>query len=348
MRHFVTIIILILSVADMSAARPLRGRLVDFRNKPITSAKIYVHDLDNYVKPDKQGRFRVEGVNPDDTIYVKWRGRFYGIPVERSRGVTVKFDREPNNTPVVSLGLFGTMHSNNHNGPVQHIIPYSTVVEIMRQESLKYYDSEEDLLAEAELTTEPFRGRLFDYKNKPIKNAKVYARGSNRFVKTDGQGKFLLYGVHSSDTVFVSWKGDIYDIPVEGNNGAVIKFGKDQPKRLDLVDTGAGLMDARQYNGPRAVRTAQELEAMGTSNLAYAMQGMKGVTVSSPKKAGDPPIVRVRGSEPLWILDGVRQTEMPDLSVMEIERIEVLHDGGMYGIGAMGGVINITTKGTNF
>lgn len=347
MKHVVAFLASILTVAAMSGTEPLRGRLVDFKNKPITSAKIYVHDLKNFVKPDKQGSFRLEDVNPDDTIYVKWRGRFYGIPVEGSRGVTVKFDREPNNSEYVEMGIMGTVRANNNTTPIHRYVTMNMAVEIIRQESIKYYNREEDIVEEVELMTKPFRGRLFDYKNKPIKKAKVFSRNSSRYVTTDSEGKFLLYGVHDSDTVFVKWKGEIYDIPVEGNNGSVIKFGKDYPKHRDFVDTGKGLMDAGLYNGSRDVRTAKQLEATGESDLIQSLKGVVGVHTYYDKDGKSKISIRQMG-DPLWIVDGVEMTEFPEITVMEVERVEILKDGSFYGTRGMNGVIVVTTKGSGF
>ena len=349
MKHVVAFLVSILTVVAMSGAGPLRGRLVDFKNKPIKSAKIYVHDLKNFVKPDKQGYFHLEDVNPDDTIYVKWRGRFYGIPVEGSRGVTVKFDREPNNSGYVNMGIMGIVRANNNTTPIHRYATMDMAVEIMKQESLKYYNREEDLVEEAgrdgmTFTSKPFKGQLFDYKNKPIKNARVFTHNPKRYVKTDREGRFALYEVLTTDTIYVKWKGEYYDIPVEGN-GMVVKFGKDYPKHRDFVDTGKGLIDARLYNGPRDVRTAKQLEATGESDLIKALKGVSSV-LTYYDKDGKLKISIRQGGDPLWIVDGVEMTEFPDITVMEVERVEILKDGALYGTRGMNGVIVVTTKGS--
>lgn len=195
---------------------------------------------------------------------------------------------------------------------------------------------------------ETFHGHLFDYKGKPIRGAVVYTNDPFDYVKSDSEGKFLIDNIVETDTIHIKYDGYIHDIAMDGSKGMYIKILRDTGRRVkrDLVNTGAGMMDARDYNGPRAVRTSEQLEAMGTTDIALAMQGMKGVNVRRNKNGSYE--VLVRGSNPLWILDGVRMPEMPDLTVMEVEKIEVLHDGGLYGIGGFGGVINITTKGSNF
>ena len=195
---------------------------------------------------------------------------------------------------------------------------------------------------------ETFHGHLFDYKGKPIRGVVVYTSDPFDYVKSDRDGNFLLDNVVDTDTVHIKHDGYIHDIAMDGSKGMYIKIQRSHGRRIggDLVSTGAGMVDVRQYNGPRAVRTAKELEAMGTSDLALAMLGMKGVTVGRDKD-GKPEMLISNRRNPLWILDGIRMTEMPDLTVMEVEKIEVLHDGGMYGLGAWSGVVNITTKGSS-
>ena len=343
MKSIIAFLITVFFVFSVSALNPLRGQLYDYKNKPIKSAKIYMRGSKDYVKTDKEGRFFLDNVDPADTIYIKWRGQFYDVPVDSCLGMSIKFDREPINTEYIEAGIMGTISVRNFNSRIQRYIPVTTATQILKKEAWKNDKKAKDAALEAV----PFRGRLFDYRSKPIKNAKVYTSDPDNYVKTDKEGKFLLYDVLPDDTVFVKWKGEIYDIPVDSGRGMSVKFGKDYPKRYDVVNTGAGMVDARYYNGPRAVRTAKELEMMGSQNIVFAMQGMKGVTLSPPNKPNESYKVYVRNGSPLWILDGIRMPDMPDITVSEIERIEVLHDGGMYGLGAMGGVVVITTKGSN-
>lgn len=344
MKSIVALLASLFFVAAMSASNPLRGRLLDFKNKPIKSAKIYVRGSKKYVKPDNQGRFYLKSVEPDDTIYVKWRGQVYDIPVDSCLGMSIKFDREPFNVEYADMGIMGQVRD-SYNGRTKRYVPITTALDIMKKEAWK--NNPDDMSAnDMTFTSEPFNGHLYDYKGKPIKNARVYTRDPEDYVKTDKQGKFVLYDVFPSDTVFVKWKGYIYDIPVEGGRGMSVKFGKDYPKRRDYVDTGKGLIDAGLYNGPRDVRTAKQLEATGQSDLIQALKGVSGVHAYYDSEGKSKISIR-QGGDPLWIVDGVEMTEFPDLTVMEVERVEILKDGSFYGTRGMNGVVVVTTKGSN-
>ena len=193
-----------------------------------------------------------------------------------------------------------------------------------------------------------FHGHLVDYKGKPIRGAVVYTTDPFDYVKSNSEGKFLIDNIVETDTIHVKHDGYIHDIAMDGSKGMFIKIMRNTGRRAetDLVNTGAGLVDARYYNGPRAVMTEEQLEKVGTQNLAEAMSGMRGVTVVRVKNGEY--AVQVRGGSPMWIVDGVRMNGTPELMVVEIKQIEVLHDGGLLGIGGFGGVVNITTKGSGF
>lgn len=196
---------------------------------------------------------------------------------------------------------------------------------------------------------ETFHGHLIDYKGKPIRGAVVYASDPFDYVKSDRDGNFLIDNVIEADTLHIKHDGYIHDIAMDGSKGMYIKILRNTGRRADrdLVNTGAGMMDARDYNGPRSVITAEELEKTGTQDLLEAMRIMRNVTIGETMD-GERYLSLRLGGAPLWIVDGVRMSRMPDITVMEVKRVEILYDGAMYGVGAWGGVINVTTKGSSF
>lgn len=192
---------------------------------------------------------------------------------------------------------------------------------------------------------ETFHGHLFDYKGKPIRGAVVYTSDPFDYVKSDRDGNFLLDNVVDTDTVHIKHDGYIHDIAMDGSKGMYIKIQRSHGRRIDddIIDTGVGYMRLRDYNGPYSKMTSKQLEACGTSNIAQALNWMPGVTVSPDGK------IWIRGGwcSPLWVVDGVA-TNPVDLTVMEVKSIVVLKDGAMYGSRGAGGVIIVTTKGSDF
>lgn len=192
---------------------------------------------------------------------------------------------------------------------------------------------------------ETFHGHLIDYKGKPIRGAVVYGSDPFDYVKSDRDGNFLLDNVVDTDTAHIKHDGYIHDIAMDGSKGMYIKIQRSHGRRIDddIIDTGVGYMRLRDYNGPYSKMTSKQLEACGTSNIAQALNWMPGVTVSPDGK------IWIRGGwcSPLWVVDGVA-TNPVDLTVMEVKSIVVLKDGAMYGSRGAGGVIIVTTKGSDF
>ncbi|MGD9785230.1 MAG: TonB-dependent receptor plug domain-containing protein [Hyphomicrobiaceae bacterium] len=105
-----------------------------------------------------------------------------------------------------------------------------------------------------------------------------------------------------------------------------------------------------------SVVTRQMLEAAQIRTAADALRALPGVSVSQQGGAGNISVVRIRGAESnhtLVIIDGVEVNPSTDgfydfanLSADDIERIEVLRgpQSGLYGSGALGGVVNIVTR----
>lgn len=190
---------------------------------------------------------------------------------------------------------------------------------------------------------ETFHGHLIDYKGKPIRGAMVYASDPFDYVKSDRDGKFLIDNVVETDTLYIKHDGYIHDIAMDGSKGMYIKILRNTGRRIDdeEVNIGAGSVRLRDYNGPYSMMNAKQLEATGETSLVRALKWMPGVIVSPEGHIS----IRNYGS-PLWVIDGV-PTNPDGLTVMEVERVVLLKDGAVYGTRGAGGVIVVTTKGSN-
>jgi vitamin B12 transporter len=105
------------------------------------------------------------------------------------------------------------------------------------------------------------------------------------------------------------------------------------------------------------VVTAQDIKNQQIRNGADALRSLPGVSVSRSGTSAGLTQVRIRGAEgnhTLVLIDGIvansaidGEFDFSDLSADDIERIEVIRgaQSGLYGSGAIGGVINIITKG---
>lgn len=283
----------------VSASEPLVGTFCNTKGKPVKGIKVYVHSIEDAVKSDKRGKFRIDNIDSAESIHVIYNKKVHSFAVSDQMDLTLV------------VGDDGR---------------------IFEKDSY---------------VGETFHGHLVDYKGKPIRGAFVYANDPFDFVKSDRNGEFLIDNVVETDTLHIKHDGYIHDIAMDGSKGMFIKIMRATGRRIDdeFVNIGAGSVNLRDYNGSYSKLTAKQLEETGESNLLLAMRRMPGVSVYYKK---DKLTISIRNSfwPPLWVVDGVEMTDFPDLTVMEVEKVEVLKDGANYGTRGGGGVIIVTTKGS--
>lgn len=206
--------------------------------------------------------------------------------------------------------------------------------------------------------SEPFNGLLMDFKGKPIRKAKVYVRNPKYYTKTDKEGKFGLTDVQPDDTLHIVIGKVVHEIPVEGAKGMSIKIEEQRffkEEDLELVEMGMGYVRKREYLAPRSGVTHEQLVGTGETDLIRAMRGlMPGVFVTQKTdlSTGFTEFnINIRNASsfvastaPLWVVDGSESTIPPTLTVMEVERVEILKDGAGYGTRGANGVIIVTLR----
>ena len=223
-----------------------------------------------------------------------------------------------------------------------------------RQDMMLVAGEDDRLFDRNEYTGETFHGHLVDYKGNPIRGAIVYANDPFDYVKSDKEGTFLIDNIGPTDTIHIKYNGDIHDIAMDGSKGMYIKITrKPMSERDDMViNTGAGYLRLRDYNGPYSKMDAKQLEATGKSSVIDAIKFMPGVNTSFDKNDAGESIktvmVRNNNIPPLWIIDGMPGVEPDLLDVKEVESVVVLKDGWGWGTRGAGGVIVVTTKGNKW
>lgn len=116
-------------------------------------------------------------------------------------------------------------------------------------------------------------------------------------------------------------------------------------------------VSAREIGSPVSVVSGSQLKAQQIRHAADALRSLPGVAVSQTSGPGSKTQIRIRGAEgnhTLVLIDGIdasasndNEFDFSNLLAEDIERIEVIRGGqsGIYGSKAIGGVINIVTKG---
>ena len=134
-------------------------------------------------------------------------------------------------------------------------------------------------------------------------------------------------------------------------------FDAEPSLQLDTDEDDVDGIPLDQVGSAVTVVTRKQLDQQQVRNGADALRSLPGVSVSQQGTPGNVTVVRIRGAESrhtLVLIDGVEVNSGTDnmfdfsnLTTEDIERIEVLRgsQSGLYGGSAIGGVVNITTRG---
>ena len=226
-------------------------------------------------------------------------------------------------------------------------------------------------------------GKVLDRNGVPLPGVAVMVKGTNVGTMTNSVGNYDLYlNGHESGTIVFSCLGyAIQEITYSGQMHMNVTLQDDAQLINEVVVTGYGNYNRSEYVGAVTQIKADEILIPGEATIDQMLQGViPGMSViNTTGKVGGTPKIRIRGTstilgnqEPLWVVDGVIQTnpvpvpndaspisgDMEDLAQTagnaiswlnpaDIESITVLKDAAstaIYGSQAANGVIVITTK----
>ena len=148
----------------------------------------------------------------------------------------------------------------------------------------------------------------------------------------------------------------VVEAPVAPSNAATGNSAASDASASATANESNGIA-ADKVGTSVSVVTSADLKNQQIRNAADALRSLPGVSVSASGTPGNLTVVRIRGAESqhtLVVIDGVEVNasngngffDLSNLTSEEIESIEVLRgpQSGLYGTGAIGGVINIITK----
>lgn len=228
------------------------------------------------------------------------------------------------------------------------------------------------------------RGKVQDVKKHPLPGVTVIVKGTTIGVTTNANGEFSL-SVPSAETSelmfsFVGMKSVTLKCANRPKQGDWIITMEDDVLEMDevnVVSTGYGDIDRRRLTSAVTSLKMDDIRVAGLTSVDQMLEGhVPGmIFMQNSGQLGATPRVRIRGNstivgnrEPLWVVDGIVQTDpvnvdpsqLNDLDFVnllgnaisglnpdDIERIDVLKDAAataIYGTRAANGVIVITTK----
>ncbi|HAT62915.1 MAG TPA: SusC/RagA family protein, partial [Prevotella sp.] len=197
-------------------------------------------------------------------------------------------------------------------------------------------------------------GSVVDQHGDPLIGVSVIQKGTSKGSVTDLDGKFVIETLRGATLEFSYIGFNTQDVKVNGESINI--HMKENSKVLnDVVVVGYGIQKKSSVTGAISQVKAGDLENRTITDANAALQGKtSGVQVISTTAApGSTPTIRIRGyssnvsSNPLYVVDGVRTTDISGIDPNDIASMEILKDAAsaaIYGSEAGNGVILITTK----
>lgn len=197
-------------------------------------------------------------------------------------------------------------------------------------------------------------GKVVDNQNEPMIGVSIVEKGTANGVITDLDGNYSL-SVSEGATIIYSYIGYITQEKKAVAGIMNITLIEDAKTLDEVVVVGYGVQKKSSVTGAISQVKAEDMQNRTISNAPAALQGKTaGVQVIQTSAApGSSPTVRVRGyssnvsSNPLYVVDGIRLSDISGIDPNDIASMEVLKDAAsaaIYGAEAGNGVVLITTK----
>ena len=197
-------------------------------------------------------------------------------------------------------------------------------------------------------------GKVTDDLKESMIGVSVFEKGTTNGVITDLDGNYML-SVKEGAVIVYSYIGYVTQ-EKKAVPGVMNVTLKEDTKTLDeVVVVGYGVQKKSSVTGAISQVKTEDMQNRTISNAPAALQGKTaGVQVIQTSAApGSSPTVRVRGyssnvsSNPLYVVDVVRLSDISGIDPNDIASMEVLKDAAsaaIYGAEAGNGVVLITTK----
>jgi len=197
-------------------------------------------------------------------------------------------------------------------------------------------------------------GKITDDSNETMIGVSIMEKGTNNGIITDFNGNYSLF-VHEGATIVYSYIGYLTQEKKAVAGTMNITMKENQKVLEEVVVVGYGVQKKSSVTGAISQVKTEDIQNRTISNAQQALQGKTaGVQIIQTSAApGSSPTIRIRGyssnaaSSPLYVVDGIRISDISGIDPNDIASMEVLKDAAsaaIYGAEAGNGVVLITTK----
>ena len=206
-------------------------------------------------------------------------------------------------------------------------------------------------------------GTIVDIANKKVLGkANVIVVGTNYGTVSDEQGRFTIEqlpaGRYTIKVRLLGYEPMVQVVDLTAGQNSSLQFQlRESYFKVDQVVVTATRSEKLLENVPIVTEVVSnaEIQDRGAENLAQALQDRPGITIMEESSGGK--TLRMNGIDGKYVLvlvDGVplagkfnNRTELNILDADQVEHIEIVKgpSSALYGSEAMGGVVNVITKG---
>ncbi|RRN77352.1 TonB-dependent receptor, partial [Pseudoxanthomonas sp. SGD-10] len=197
-------------------------------------------------------------------------------------------------------------------------------------------------------------GTVTDDAGETLIGVSVMIKGSTTGTQTNADGVYSISAPSDGTLVFNYVGFDTREIPINGQTTVNATLSQATQSLEQVVVIGYGTQRKRDLTGSISSVKGEDIAKSPNINPVSSLQGkVAGLTIVNNGTPGAEPTVRIRGvnstnsANPIYVVDGVIQTNVDYLNSADIESVEVLKDPSstaIFGVQGGNGVIVITTK----
>lgn len=200
-------------------------------------------------------------------------------------------------------------------------------------------------------------GTVQDDTGAPLPGVTILIKGTTQGTVTTNDGTFSISGVPANARLVFSFVGmTTQEIEIGALSQLNITLETDAIGLEEVIAIGYGTMKKSDLTGNVSRVTTEATIDLPNTNILQVLKGnVAGLTVGTPDRPGESPLMKVRGINsisagnfPLIVIDGIIYNgTLNNFNVGDIESVDVLKDASaaaVYGSRSANGVLMITTK----
>jgi len=203
------------------------------------------------------------------------------------------------------------------------------------------------------------KGQVLDKESgQPIPGVNVMEKGTTNGTISDVDGNFTIDVADAGSAVLIfSFIGyELQEVAVNGSTNLTVSLATKASEVDEVVVVGYGVKKKSLVTGSISSVKSDEIKTTSTSRIDQAIQGKTAGVMVLPQSGapGSTTNIRVRGvgsnqgSNPIYMVNGMRVRDLNSINPGDIESIEILKDAAssaIYGAEGANGVILVTLKG---